>query len=146
MSRHADYRFVLKNYTQEEIDAIKAWDCRYLVIGYEVSTLNLVPNIQGYVYWNFPQKFDAVCKLNENISWRACNMSPEANRFDCINNSEDVFEKGNCPVRTQSVAINNKRKFRDIMYLNPDGSWSVVPLTEVFPTPPPMFDECFNRL
>ena len=144
MARYIDYRFVLKNYTLDEIDAIKAWDCRYLLIGYEVSTLNSVPNVQGYVYWNYPKKLSACYKLNSRICWRPCSMSPAAQKEDCTNNAVDIWQKGECPMRP--TPLKRKRVTMDINYLNQDGSWVVISSDEIFPPPEPIYDESFKPL
>jgi hypothetical protein len=116
--------FVLKNYTPEELDTIKAWHCRYLVFGYHISEMNHIPSIQGYVHWNDAKTVYACEKLNAKISWRTCDMSPDAKRDKSMLDAVDIFEKGEKPKSQLTKALAGKRKWLEIVELAEAGNWT----------------------
>lgn len=60
-ARHRGYCFTLHDYTDEEVEQLKAMDCKYMVGGFEKCPTTQRPHIQGYVYWENAKAFTA-CK------------------------------------------------------------------------------------
>ena len=60
--------FTLNNYTKEELEEIKAWECNYLVIGFEVGK-EKTPHLQCYVEWGKPKRFSTLKRINSRIHW-----------------------------------------------------------------------------
>jgi hypothetical protein len=128
MSKVRDFRFVLNNYTQEEEDAVKAWDCRYLVFGHEIAPTTGTPHLQGYVYWHSQKTFSACKKLNQRMDWRTCDATPEENREYCIKDGDDVFEKGICPMSQKNKGDTEKQRWAEIIELAENGDWEKLKL------------------
>lgn len=49
MSRTKYWCFTLNNYTEEEVEKLKQFDCQYLVFGYEIAPDTNTPHLQGFV-------------------------------------------------------------------------------------------------
>lgn len=92
------YCFVLHGYSAEEEEAVKAWDCVYLIFGHEIAPTTGSPHLQGYVYWENPRSLSGLKTLNRRINWRPCKGSPEQNVVYCSKDGDDVFEKGIRPL------------------------------------------------
>ena len=105
MSKARDYRFTLNNYTAEEEIQLKELEgVRYMVFVHEICPTTGTPHLQGYVYFNNAKHFNALKKINQRISWRTCDASPEDNRdYFLKEDTTNYFEKGNLP-------MNQKRK------------------------------------
>jgi Putative viral replication protein/RNA helicase len=100
MSKVRDYRFTLNNYTPEEEQQLKELaGVKYLVFGHEICPTTGTPHLQGYVYFKNAKHFNALKKINQRISWRTCDASPEDNRDYCLKeDTSNYFETGLCPV------------------------------------------------
>lgn len=61
--------FTLNNYTDVEVGEISAWDCKYLIVGYEGKGEGKTAHIQGYVEWGRPVRFSTLKRLNNRIHW-----------------------------------------------------------------------------
>jgi len=85
--------FTLNNYTEDEVNAIKAWDCVvYLVFGKETGEKCGTPHLQGYVQWKNSRKFSVLKKLNKRISWRVSTAAPVTAAMYCKKGSQSKTE------------------------------------------------------
>ena len=83
----------------KELDGVK-----YMCFGHEICPTTGTPHLQGYVYFHNAKQFNALKRINNRISWRTCDASPEANRDYCLKEDTDsYFETGILP-------MNQKRK------------------------------------
>ena len=86
--------FTLNNYTEDEFETMKGWECKYLVMGKEVGEETGTPHIQGYVTFFKACRINSLKKLNKNIHWEPA-RSREAAANYCMKESKDVFVKDN---------------------------------------------------
>lgn len=99
MSRRVrDYIFVLNNYTDNEVEAIKQTQCRYIIFGKEVGPKCGTPHLQGYVYFDEKKTMKAIHKITgwERAALREAKGDPDQNKTYCSKDGE-VFEKGDKP-------------------------------------------------
>ena len=59
--KHRNICLTLNNWTEEEYDALRACECKYIVLGKEVGE-NDTPHIQGYIEFRSPRNFTAIKK------------------------------------------------------------------------------------
>jgi len=52
MRQSVNWCFTLNNYGQWDIEQLKAIECKYLVLGYEVAPTTGTPHIQGFIQFN----------------------------------------------------------------------------------------------
>lgn len=76
MNRGKQWCFTLNNFSENDIDTILDWPCRYLVFGKEVGVEG-TPHLQGYVQFNKTLRFSQLKKLNERIHWEQARGSPK---------------------------------------------------------------------
>lgn len=61
--------WTLCNYTDEDIKAIAAWDCKYLIYGREKAPDTGTPHLQGYVEWKRPKEWQTLKNTHKRIHW-----------------------------------------------------------------------------
>lgn len=62
-ARNRGFTFTVNNYSDRDIESIKALDCKYAVVGYEVAPSTGTKHLQGYVYWQNAKTFTATKRL-----------------------------------------------------------------------------------
>lgn len=90
--------WTLNNYTDEDLQKIGEWDCKYLVYGKEKGENN-TPHLQGYVEFEGSKKLTTLKKLHEKIHWE----TRKGSRDEAINyckKDKNTFEKG-MAIKTQ---------------------------------------------
>lgn len=60
--------FTLNNYTDADIKAINAWECKYLIYGRETGEGG-TKHLQGYVEWKRPKEWQTLKNLCSRIHW-----------------------------------------------------------------------------
>lgn len=68
MSQSKNWVFTLNNYTDEDISSLKAINCNYILLGYEVGE-NGTPHIQGFIQFEQKKRLTAMRKINSRIHW-----------------------------------------------------------------------------
>lgn len=96
--RVRDYIFVLNNYSDNEVEAIKQTQCRYIIFGKEIAPTTGTPHLQGYVYFDEKKTMKAIHKLNgwARTALKVARGNADSNQVYCSKDGE-VFEKGDKP-------------------------------------------------
>lgn len=84
--------FTLNNYTTNDVETIKLWECKYLVFGFEVGEKG-TPHLQGYVEWNSSTRLTTLKKKNAKIHWEERKGTAEQAATYCKKDN-NFFEKG----------------------------------------------------
>lgn len=71
------WEFTINNYTDDDINACRTCECRYIVWGKEVSPTTGTPHLQGYVEFSACKKTGAACKV---LGGRAAVFIPAADK------------------------------------------------------------------
>lgn len=61
--------FTWFDYSDQDIENCKNWDCKYLCIGFETCPSTGKKHIQGYVEWKGSKRFDTLKNINTKIHW-----------------------------------------------------------------------------
>lgn len=89
--------FTLNNYASHELEAIKAIDCKYLVIGFEVGECG-TPHLQGYIHFKTNQRFAYV----KRVLGSRCHIEPAMGtvlqNFEYCTKDGNFWEKGERPL------------------------------------------------
>lgn len=97
MAKYYSYVFTLNNYTDEEVEAVKEWDCKYLIFGKEVGESG-TPHLQGYVSFRSQKTLSTMKKkFSDRAHWEAAMGTPKQ-ASDYCSKDGDVFEKGTRPL------------------------------------------------
>lgn len=96
MERSRNFCFTLNNYTNDEFEGIKLWDCKYLIFGKEVGESG-TPHLQGYVSFANAKTLTALKKFSARAHWEISRGTPKQAAEYCEKDG-DVFEKGDRPL------------------------------------------------
>lgn len=97
MSSSRSFEFTHNNYTQEDIDRILKWDCKYVVIGKEIAPTTGTPHLQGYVEFKNSVLWKTVTnKKNKNYGFidKWCKPSEQRCPITYCKKDGDFLEKG----------------------------------------------------
>lgn len=91
--------FTLNNWTPEELEAIKTIDCRWLVVGKEISPTTGTPHLQGAVVLHAQKAYSQLTTLPglKRAFTQEMNGSPEQSLVYCSKADSNYFEKGSLP-------------------------------------------------
>lgn len=95
-TRVRNWCFTLNNYTSDDIDSIKAINCRYLIFGKEVGASG-TPHLQGYIEFDKSVRFSYVKKLFPKAHLEPRTKPREANIKYCKKEG-DFFERHGEPL------------------------------------------------
>lgn len=88
----------MNNYTPETYEAIKAIDCKYLVVGREIGDSG-TPHLQGYiVFLNQKTLSAAKSQIPQNPHLEVAAGNSKQNFDYCTKEDEEFFEKGDRPL------------------------------------------------
>lgn len=92
MDKSRAWCFTVNNYTNEQLEEMKAIECTYIVLGKEVGKSG-TPHIQGYVEFMNPRTFRAIKKVmpTAHIEPR---KGTSAQAADYCKKDKDVYESG----------------------------------------------------
>lgn len=125
MSRARGWVFTLNNYTDEEEEFVKSWDCKYLIFGKEVGE-NLTPHLQGYVYFTSQKTITALKKYSPRAHWELARGTPEQ-AADYCKKDGDVFEKGVQPMSQKEKGEHGKQSIEERWQHAKAGSYELLP-------------------
>lgn len=97
MASSRNFEFTHNNYTQEDIDKILNWNCRYVVIGEEIAPTTGTPHLQGYVEFNSSVMWKTVTnKKNKNYGFidKWCQVSTKRCPIEYCKKDGKFHEKG----------------------------------------------------
>jgi len=69
MSKARNHCFTLNNPAEGDLEAVLAWECKYVIVGEEKGDIEETPHLQGYVEWAYAKPLTALKKLNPRIHW-----------------------------------------------------------------------------
>lgn len=103
--------FTLNNYTEDEYNEVKTWNCQYLVVGREVGDQG-TKHLQGYVQLIKKMRLTGVRKLSVRAHWEVSKGTPEQASEYC-KKDKDFFEKGT--MVKQGTPRNLDEMLRDVI-------------------------------
>lgn len=107
MTKHRAFTFTLNNYTPEEVEAIKALNYLYLIIGNEIGESG-TPHLQGYLYFKNAISFDTVQRAIPRGHIEPAKGNAQQNKAYCSKEST-LFEDGDIPAQGKRSDIDNVR-------------------------------------
>lgn len=97
MSQSRRWCFTLNNYTDNEFNAIKEVECKYLIVGEEIGESG-TPHLQGYVVFQSPCRLARVKRLvGQRAHLAVAKGTSEQNKNYCTKEGK-FFEQGQCPI------------------------------------------------
>lgn len=110
--KYYSWCFTLNNYTVEEWEAVKEWECSYLIFGKEVGEEG-TPHLQGYVSFASQKTLATLKKkFQARAHWEVARGTPKQASEYCEKEG-DVFEKGTRPLSQQEKGALGKRAFEE---------------------------------
>jgi len=89
--------FTINNYTEEHVNVLREFPCKYLVCGREVGA-NGTPHLQGYIYFKHPKTFNNMKNIMPgNAHLEKARGSTDQNREYCTKEN-NYFETGAKPM------------------------------------------------
>lgn len=106
--------FTWNNYTPEDVEFVKEWDCQYLIFGKEVGKKCGTPHLQGYVYFtNAKSRKTVRTKYGKLRShWKVAKGTAEHNQVYC-SKEHDTFEKGEPPATPKEKGKGERDRWQD---------------------------------
>lgn len=87
--------FTLNNYTEQDIEMLKHFKCKYIIFGKEIGEKTETPHLQGFIQFASNYRFNSLKKLNPRISWRPrSDVSTEEFAANYCIKGKEIFEKG----------------------------------------------------
>lgn len=122
--RSRSWAFTLNNYTDEELEACKAWECKHLVFGKEVSSTG-TPHLQGNVVFSTLKSLAQLKKLNGRANWSQTRSVEESINY--CEKDGDVFEKGERPKDPKKQGLTEKRRWDEAFAAAKEGRLEDIP-------------------
>jgi len=111
-ARSRAFVFTLNNYTSEEVELVKAWECAYLIFGKEVGESG-TPHLQGYVsFQNAKTLATLKKKFQDRAHWEIAQGTPKQASEYCEKDG-DVFEKGTRPLSDKEKGKKESDRWSD---------------------------------
>lgn len=112
MSKFRAFCFTLNNYTSEDVELVKQWDCVYLIFGKEVGESG-TPHLQGYVSFENQKTLSTLKKkFHKAAHWEAAKGTPKQASEYCEKDG-DVFEKGTRPMSQIEKGLAEQTRWKD---------------------------------
>lgn len=92
-ARLRHFVFTLNNYSAEEEEAVKSFDCSYMVYGHEIGKKRHVPHLQGYIELAKQMSFSTI-KAKFPRMWIQSRRGTPQQASDYCKKDADFFEKG----------------------------------------------------
>jgi hypothetical protein len=105
--------FTLNNYTPQEIEDVKGWECKYLIFGKEVGEQG-TPHLQGYVAFENAKSLVGMKMMHQTLHWEIAKGTPKQASEYCEKDG-DVFEKGIRPLSQKEKGDLGKRAFEEAL-------------------------------
>lgn len=112
MSKHRAWTFTLNNYTEESYEAIKAIDCKYLVVGKEVGDSG-TPHLQGYIVFSNQRRMSALQKMIPQGPHLEAAKGNSLQNYEYCSKDGDFFEKGERPATPKEKGQNEKKRYAE---------------------------------
>ena len=137
------FSFVLHSCSHDDYEAIKQWDCQYLIVGKWSSE----GAIQGCACFLRPRTITGLKRLNPRVEWKEeYNVSEFVMRA-----SEDHFVKGTAPpthaereAAQAQKEVNQSAKWKDLITLSEQGN--LLAIKEKYPMEYFMRFSSINRI
>lgn len=108
MSKARAYVFTINNYADSDVEALKAIECRYMIVGDEEGDEG-TPHLQGYVMFTAPRSFNAIKKQMPRAHIEAAKGSPQQNVEYC-SKQKILFEIGERPKQGRRTDVEHIRE------------------------------------
>lgn len=105
MSRSRNYCFTLNNYSDDHVNEIASWDCKYVVFGKEEGKEG-TPHLQGYVEFKNAKTLKSLKKLNKAIHWEA-RKGTAKQAADYCKKDGDFMEHGTMSAQGKRTDLDN---------------------------------------
>lgn len=108
MSKNRSWCFTINNYDENDIEACKALNYKYLCIGFEQGESG-TPHIQGYVTMTSPTSFNSMKNKLKGAHLEVAKGNATQNRAYCIKDGE-YYEDGDIPRQGKRKDIERVRE------------------------------------
>lgn len=120
MERARNFCFTLNNYSLEEVESVKGWDCKYLIFGKEVGD-SKTPHLQGYVSFANGKTITSLKKFSNRAHWEIARGTPKQASDYCAKDG-DVFEKGVKPLSQAEKGDAEKERWANALKCVQEGN------------------------
>lgn len=96
-SKIRDYAITWNNYTEENYQTLKAFKCRYIVIGREICPTTGTPHLQAYFYMSSARSWASIQHELHGACIKDRYSTPEAAANYCKKTDPDYYERGDIP-------------------------------------------------
>lgn len=128
MSRSKYWCFTLNNYTNEEVDQLKAIDCQYLVFGYEVAPETHTPHLQGFICMTNRKTMVTMKKLLNDRYHFEMKRGTIQEASEYCKKDGNFFEKGSMPEEQGTNGGQaNKRRWEEARQAAKEGNFDAIP-------------------
>lgn len=93
MSSYRNCVFTLNNYTDDDVDRILKWDCKYVIVGKETAPTTGTKHLQGYVEWGRSVRLSTLKNLCKRTHWEA-RKGTASQAIDYCKKDNDFVENG----------------------------------------------------
>jgi len=126
MSRSKNFCFTLNNYSEEELESVSKWDCKYLIVGKEVGESG-TPHLQGFIVFKETRTLSVLKKkLSDRAHWEIMRGTPQQAAEYCKKDG-NFAEIGVAPLTPAEKGAKGgtmeKDRWDDILSLAEAGDW-----------------------
>jgi len=111
MSRSRTFVFTLNNYTEEDVQKLLGYECKYVCFGKEVGESG-TPHLQGYIAFKDPRTLKTLKKVDKKAHWEVSKGLPSQAITYCKKEG-NFFEAGVVPVDPVAKGQLEKRRWED---------------------------------
>ncbi|AMH87740.1 replication-associated protein [Pacific flying fox faeces associated circular DNA virus-4] len=124
--RSRNFCFTLNNYTESDTEAVKAIDCKYMVVGFEVGEKG-TPHHQGYIRFENARSLGATIKQLPGKPHVEVAKGNASQNIAYCTKSGVFFEKGTRPIDSETCGRNEKRRWTDARAAAKEGRFDDIP-------------------
>lgn len=119
--------FTLNNYTQEDENRLKEFDCEWMIFGHEKGE-NGTNHLQGALCFKGKRDFNVLKKNFPNIHWEIMQGTPADSKTYCTKeDGSGYFEKGVMPGSSKFTSEQNKQKWDNAYNAALNGNFDDIP-------------------
>lgn len=118
--------FTINNYTDDDVSKVNAFECRYMIYGYEVGSQG-TPHLQGFLYMNNDKTLSAMKKKFHPTAHLEPTKGTSVQASDYCKKDGKFVERGDIPQqgrRTDLVSVKDEilagKKVDDIVLEDPE--------------------------
>jgi len=111
MSRSRSFVFTLNNYTEEDVQKLLGYECKYVCFGKEVGESG-TPHLQGYISFKDPRTLKTLKKVDSKAHWEVAKGLP-SQAIDYCRKEGSFFEAGVIPLDPVAKGLGEKRRWEE---------------------------------